>query len=105
MFWNCSREDGCLDARRSTRLMARWPGYAVANVDDEKTKLLANALDRASTTCLALGVIAPLAAAFYAVQPSQRTGSLSLIFGTLIWLGAAITLHMSARWVLNRLSP
>jgi hypothetical protein len=34
-------------------------------IDNERTKLLANALDRASTACLTVGVVAPFAAALY----------------------------------------
>lgn len=34
-------------------------------VHNEKAKLFANALDRASTACYAAGVIAPITGAFY----------------------------------------
>jgi hypothetical protein len=69
---------------------------------DEKIKLTANSLDRASTACLAVGVIAPLAAAFYDLEPSG-SGWKSLVLGALIWLLAAIALHYAARRALNGL--
>jgi hypothetical protein len=34
-------------------------------IDNERTKLLANALDRASTACLTVGIITPLAGYIY----------------------------------------
>ena len=76
----------------------------MASVEDEKIKLVANALDRASTACLALGVIAPLAAAFYSVESNLPTWSLTLVVGTLIWLAAAVVLHIGARRALDGLS-
>jgi hypothetical protein len=75
----------------------------MANVKEEKTKLLAGAIDRASTACLAIGVFAPLAAAFYEVEPNHRPAGFFLVLGTLIWLVAAIALHMLARRTLSRL--
>jgi hypothetical protein len=77
----------------------------VSRIDDEKIKLVANALDRASTACLAVGVIAPLAAALYEMDPNGRAATAVLALGALIWLAAAIALHLAARWTLNRLSP
>ena len=40
-------------------------------IENERTKLLANALDRASTACLAVGILAPLAAAMQAQAPGS----------------------------------
>jgi hypothetical protein len=106
MFWNCSRKHTADQSMVAVQLALcqGGRGYAVPNVGNEKTKLLANALDRASTTCLALGVIAPIAAAFYTTA-SVRTPLGSVLTGTAIWLGVAIGLHMGARWILNRLDP
>lgn len=37
-------------------------------IDNERTKLLANALDRASTACFTVGVATPLAGYLYGVR-------------------------------------
>ncbi|MGN6488031.1 MAG: hypothetical protein ACTHLT_09465 [Devosia sp.] len=66
-------------------------------VYNERTKLLANALDRASTACVAVGGIAPVVA----VGVSINVGS--SVLGAVIRLFAAITLHFIGRMVLGRL--
>ena len=70
-------------------------------VHNEQTKLLANALDRASTACMVLGVVSPLAS-FGSVGDLPYT-SWSFIFSTLCWFLAAIALHLAARTILGRL--
>ena len=77
----------------------------MAGASEEKTKLIANALDRASTACLAIGVFAPLAAAFYEIDPARRPSNLILSLGPLVWLAAAVALHPLARRILSRLPP
>jgi hypothetical protein len=71
-------------------------------IHNERTKLVANALDRASTACLTVGVFAPIAAAIYT---SIGTGpaTLTFVIGAVCWIFAAMVLHMSARYVLRRL--
>ena len=71
-------------------------------IHNEQTKLLANALDRASTACLTVGVLAPIAAALYAAS-GVFTMSVIVIAGPLVWIFAAVVLHMSARRILRRL--
>lgn len=71
-------------------------------VRNEQTKLTAQAFDRASTACLTVGVIAPVAATFYNLG-GNSVSLYTLIVGTLIWLGAAIALHWSARRLLRGL--
>jgi hypothetical protein len=66
-------------------------------IENERTKLLANALDRASTACIALGIFAPLAAA-------PRV-SFALFVSLAGWSAAAIMLHLAARWTLGSLRP
>lgn len=75
---------------------------ASVDVDNERTKLAANALDRASTACLAVGIFAPLAALAQGNAHVPWLGAL-LSFGG--WLAAAIVLHMAARRVLGGLQP
>ena len=71
-------------------------------IHNERTKLFANALDRASTACLTVGVLAPVAAALYA-----STGSIisvwTFVVGAVFWIFAAVMLHISASYVLRRL--
>ena len=70
-------------------------------VHNERTKLLANALDRASTACLTVGVLAPVAAALYSM--GNMSPSWVLILTTLSWLAAAAVLHYAARRALGGL--
>jgi hypothetical protein len=60
-------------------------------IANERTKLLALALDRVSTGCVIIGVFAPLAAS-----------SLNLL-GGIAWISGGAVLHLTARWVLGRL--
>ena len=71
-------------------------------VHNEQTKLLANALDRASTACLTNGILAPIAAAIYSVSGAFVFDA-KVVFGGIVWSLMALVLHMSARRVLRRL--
>lgn len=71
-------------------------------VHNETTKLVANALDRASTACLTVGVFAPIAAAIYTFA-GNAPPTLTFVIGAVCWIFAAAVLHMSARYVLRRL--
>ncbi|MBB4064565.1 hypothetical protein GGR23_001752 [Gellertiella hungarica] len=70
---------------------------------NERTKLLANALGRASTACLTVGVLAPTASALYmgANGPANLAPLVAAFCG---WLFSALVLHLAARRVLGRLS-
>ena len=63
-------------------------------IHNERTKLLANALDRASTGCVIAGLVAPTAVVGF--------GPLASV-STLVWLFSAFVLHLSARFVLGGL--
>lgn len=69
-------------------------------IRNERTKLLANALDRVSTACIAVGIFVPFGAAMgdFGLTPSW-TG----VFSTSVWISAAIALHLGARSVLGGL--
>ena len=54
-------------------------------IENERTKLIANALDRASTACLAVGVLAPLGAV---IQIEGPTFTPNLPFSFAGWLVA-----------------
>ena len=71
-------------------------------IHNERTKLLANALDRASTACLTVGVLGPTAAALYGIGADHASAWIIGI-GSLLWLSAAGVLHWFARYVLGRL--
>ena len=68
-------------------------------IHNERTKLLANALDRASTACLAVGVLGQA----LSLPPADRLW-VSLL-SPAGWILAALGLHFAARHVLGRLRP
>lgn len=61
----------------------------------ERCKLRANALDRASTACLTIGVFAPIAAAVYA-QPNLTPNYWFYAISAVSWFLAALVLHFLA---------
>jgi len=75
-------------------------------VENERTKLLANALDRASTACFTVGIATPIAGLLYNVGnfgaglPGWR-----IVIYVVCWLLLAIFLHYLARRVLKGLVP
>jgi hypothetical protein len=84
------------------KLMVSGASAPVSMIWNERTRLLANALDRASTACLTVGVLAPAASAL----TSSAILSVPLpkvVAGASIWMLTAVTLHLSARKVLRRL--
>ena len=71
-------------------------------VHNERVKLTANVLNSASTACLTVGAIAPLAALIY--TSGTMTMSLSFfVLAGLSWLLAAAALHLMARETLGGL--
>src|SRR5687768_12081512 len=73
-------------------------------VRNERWKLLANALDRASTACIAVGVFGPAVAALYDLGgASAMAGGLFGVAASAFWLVAAVVLHFLAQYVLGRL--
>ena len=71
-------------------------------IRNERLKLLANALDRASTAFVTVGVLAPTAAAIYNLGTSNvgvpfAAGSFA------VWLFCAFALHWGARALLKGL--
>ncbi len=69
-------------------------------VENERTKLFANALDRASTASLTVRVLAPMAGYVYG---PVRLPLLYLIIVAYIFVFLAASLHVVARWVLGRM--
>jgi hypothetical protein len=71
-------------------------------VENEQRKLLAGALNTAATSSFTIGVLAPMAAAFYSVGTTRVPVS-TVVLGIFIWLSAAVILHLGARQVLKAL--
>jgi hypothetical protein len=69
-------------------------------IQNERTKLLANALDRASTACLAIGIFGPIAG--LSATPT-RPSAIVMGLGLAIWLAMAVIFHAAARFALGRL--
>lgn len=73
-------------------------------VRNEQRKLLANALDRASTACFTVGIATPLAGWLYNVSGLRAAlDPLTLAVGIGGWLFGCIVLHPGARRVLGDL--
>jgi hypothetical protein len=72
---------------------------AIAN---ERTKLLANAFDRASTAVLSVGLFGPIASGLYGLGASMPWDRLVAWF--VIWFAAAGALHLVARRFLGGLT-
>ncbi|WP_199523195.1 hypothetical protein [Pararhodobacter sp. CCB-MM2] len=92
IFW-WRREDADAGDRDPSPL-----GEAARVIRNERTKLLANALDRASTACFTVGIATPVAGYIYNI--SGLRGSLpgsTMIVGGFSWLVAFVLLHSLAR--------
>ncbi|MBB2974392.1 hypothetical protein [Mesorhizobium sp. RMAD-H1] len=73
-------------------------------VNNERTKLLANALDRASTACFTVGIATPVAGYLYNVDNIDNTISHGrLLLGLIGWLMASAALHYLGTRVLKGL--
>jgi 4-hydroxybenzoate polyprenyltransferase len=70
---------------------------------NERTKLLAAFLNAAAGSSFTVGVLAPIAAAFYSVTGSSGIALRTIIIGVVIWLFSAAALHLAARHVLGGL--
>lgn len=68
-------------------------------IHNERTKLLANAIDRSSTACFAVGVLGQV----FNLLPSTAP---FLSFVSIVgWIFAAVVLHLAARRILGGLIP
>ena len=73
-------------------------------VHNERAKLLALAFNSAATSAFTVGVLAPVAAAFYESLSSPPAPK-AVILGAFLWIGASVVLHLAARRVLGWLEP
>ena len=69
-------------------------------VENERTKLVANAIDRASTGCFVAGVFVPLS--ILMLGQSKSEGG-TFIVALVCWALAGVVLHIEARRVLRAL--
>ena len=70
----------------------------------EQTKLLANAMDRASTACFTVGIATPIAGYVYNVAGfGTSIDPWRFLAGLASWIVGAIALHYVARQVLKGL--
>jgi hypothetical protein len=74
----------------------------VTDAEREQIKLRAAALDRVSTACTTIGVLAPLAGSFFSESAAVPTGA-KLFIACLLYLGGALILHHAALFVLDGL--
>ncbi|MGC1861896.1 MAG: hypothetical protein WA733_12430 [Methylocystis sp.] len=72
-------------------------------IHNERTKLLATALNTAAGSSFAVGVLAPIAAAFYNVSGTSGVALWTIIIGVVIWFFTAAALHLAARHILGGL--
>lgn len=68
-------------------------------IHNERTKLLANSIDRISTACIAVGVLGR------ALSLPPQYGFWANLISPIAWILAAIALHLMARRLLGRLRP
>ena len=73
----------------------------MTDAEKEQIKLRANALDRASTACLATGLLAPMANLIY--NGNAHLNGVALFVITVFYLGVALVLHHMALWHLKGL--
>jgi len=59
-------------------------------VQNEKTKLLAAALNSAAGSSFTIGVLGPLAAAFYKLSGASEIALWTIIIGIVIWILIAV---------------
>jgi hypothetical protein len=70
-------------------------------VENEKTKLLAGALDRLSTWLFVIGVLGPYTAIIYGT--STRLSDDTFLISIFSWFAGGAIIHYLAQWVLESL--
>ncbi|WP_262267270.1 MULTISPECIES: hypothetical protein [Microvirga] len=100
------RDDKPQEAQPDPQKIPGGRQLELKHVENERIKYLVNALDRASTTCLTVGVAGPIAAAVYNLNGfAELMETKKLTIGLLGWLSVAILLHLLGRYVLRWLKP
>jgi hypothetical protein len=80
-------------------------GTSSTPIHNARIQLLAALLNTMAGSCFAIGVLTPIAAAFFynAAPAGLRLGS--IILGIVFWLAASVMLHLAGRMVLGGLRP
>ncbi len=73
---------------------------ALSLIHNERVKLLALAFNTAATSSFTVGVLAPVAAAFYDFG-SSREAPRTVVVGAILWITASVVLHLAGRRVLG----
>jgi len=74
----------------------------VSLIHNERVKLRATAINTMTTSCFAIGVLAPVATSFYNLI-SDRVPVHTVVIGIVFWFGVALWLHRQATTVLESL--
>lgn len=74
-------------------------------IENEQTKYLATWLNTIASAAVVIGVLAPLAAAFYGGTSLGTPSPAALALGTVIWFLCGCALHLAARRILRGLRP
>lgn len=77
----------------------------MSDIQNERTKLTAALLNGAASSSFTVGVLAPIAAAFYHVSGTSGVALPTIVIGAAIWLVTAVALHLAGRYVLGKLKP
>lgn len=73
-------------------------------VHNERTKLTASAIDRASTACFTVGALGPLVAFLCGIGGTVGVArGIVLLLGAAFWIAGGMLLHMVAWLYLGRL--
>ena len=72
-------------------------------IHNERLKLLANLLNAMAGSSYAIGVAAPVAAAFFYRAGGSGLSLSTVAVGAAAWLGMAVVLHLAAQRVLGGL--
>ncbi|WP_235890997.1 hypothetical protein [Pararhizobium mangrovi] len=75
----------------------------VVDIANERTRMIANALDRLSTAFLTVGVLAPAASEIYGNVRVAESLGVWTPFIVVAWFLSAIALHLTAHLVLGDL--
>lgn len=77
--------------------------FQMSKIDDERTKLTATLLNGIALSMIVAGGVAPLIALSYDLPGSASAPVVALV--GFCWTAAGVGFHLTARWILGRLTP
>ena len=83
--------------------MSGTPRSLAVAIHNERRKLFATMLNTLASSSCTIGVLTPIAAAFFDGAAPRGLGIGAIVVGVVFWLGAAVVLHTRARRVLGGL--